>query len=73
LAFACRECLETLPQCRQLGTLPTIATIPIESLLNRVDKILMPKWLGQKLHGPGFHGSHRHRYVAVPSQKDDGN
>src|SRR5277367_469158 len=47
--------------------------VAVQSLVNRVQQILIAKRLGKKLHGPGFHGTHRHRNISVAGDKNDGN
>jgi hypothetical protein len=48
-------------------------TIALKSLLNRVQQILIPKWLCEKFHGAGFQSPDRHRYIAMCGNKDDRN
>jgi hypothetical protein len=42
-----------------------------QTALNGVEKFLFAYWLREKLDRATFHGLHRHRNVAVPSDKDD--
>src|SRR5580704_15651854 len=46
--------------------------VTLKCLLNRVQKILIPKRLGQKLDGARLQGSNRHWNVSVGRDKDDG-
>src|SRR6266446_6467027 len=47
-------------------------TVAIQSLANRIQQVLVPERLGQKLHGTGFHGLHRHRNIPMTGDEDDG-
>src|ERR1051326_391710 len=47
--------------------------IAVKSVLNRIDQVLVPERLGQKLHRSSFHGSDRHRNVPMSGNKNDGN
>src|ERR1700744_2140435 len=46
-------------------------TVALESLLNRVKQILVPKRLRQKFHGTRFQRPDGHRNVSVRRYKDD--
>src|ERR1700730_14905623 len=72
LALALREHLEPLPQYRNFRPLLPSRPVPFECLLYRVEQILIPKRLGQKLHGAGLHGLYRHRNVTVPRDENNG-
>src|SRR6266446_1135972 len=47
-------------------------TVAIQSLADRIQQLLVLERLGQKLHGTGFHGLHRHRNISMTSDEDDG-
>jgi hypothetical protein len=47
-------------------------TVTLESLLNRVEQILVSKGLRQKIHGARLQGPDRHWNVSVRGNKDDG-
>ena len=47
--------------------------VAIQRDLNGVEKILISKWPGQELHGPGFHRTNCHWDISVPRDEDDGN
>ncbi len=61
-----------LVQIVDLGLLFSRRAVTLKGLLNRVQKILVPKGLRQKLHGTRLQRSDRHRNVSVRSDKDDG-
>ncbi len=71
--LARRQQLEMLPQRRDFSFALAPAPIAIQRDLNRIQKILIAKWFGKKLDGSRLHGSHRHRDVAMRSDKDDRN
>src|SRR5713226_5154110 len=73
LALACGQRLEALSQLGKL-TLPLARhPVAIQSLVDRIQQVLVPEGLGQELHGTGFHGPHRHRNITMPGDEDDGN
>ena len=41
--------------------------------MDGVQKVLLLEWLGQEIHGAGFHGARRHRDVAVRGDKNNRN
>jgi hypothetical protein len=47
-------------------------TVTLESLLNRVQQILVPKWLRQEFYGTRFQRPYGHRNVSVRRNKDNG-
>src|SRR5262249_15513948 len=47
--------------------------ISFKSHLDRVQQILIPEWLGEELHGSGFHRSDRHWNISMGRDEDDGN
>jgi hypothetical protein len=55
-----------------LSLLFALRTITLESLLNRIQQILIPKRLRQKFDGTRFQRSNGHRNISVRGNKDDG-
>src|SRR5580704_6137266 len=49
----------------------TCCPVKLKCLLNRVQKILIAKWFGQKLDGTRFQSFDRHGNVAMRRDKDD--
>ena len=72
LPLALRESLETRAQCRGIGLRLTCSAIAFERLLNRIEQILIPKGLGEKLHSARLHRAYGHRNVAIPGNENDG-
>src|SRR5580658_5494999 len=72
-ALAWGERFVVLSQLAKFALLLTRYPIAIQSLMNRIQQILFPEWLGQKLHRTRFHRFHRHRNVSMTGDKDDGN
>jgi hypothetical protein len=50
----------------------TLDAIAFQRMLNRIQEILIAKWLGQELNRSGFHRPDRHGDVAMSCNKDDG-
>src|SRR6267142_3194510 len=71
-ALARREGLVTAAQLRQLASLPAVASVAFEGVGDRVEQILVSKWLRQEVDRAGLHGLYGHRDVAVPGDEDDG-
>jgi len=44
----------------------------VQRLRDRGEQVLVAKRFGQEVDGPGFHGAHRHRDVAVARDENDG-
>src|SRR5258708_5595467 len=63
----------TLSQFGKLILLLTRYPIAIQTLVNRIQQVLVPEGLSQKLHSAGFHSLHRHRNISMTSDEDDGN
>jgi hypothetical protein len=59
-------------QFANLSLLFSLRTVTLESLLNRVQQILVPKGLRQKFHGTRFQCPNGHGNVSVRGNKDDG-
>src|SRR5205814_877427 len=73
LALACGQRLVMLTQLGTFSVLMTHQAVAIQSLVNRIQQVLVTKGLGQKLDRAGFHGLHGHRNIAVTGDEDDGN
>ena len=50
-----------------------LSPISFQRLLNRIQKILVAKWLGEKLQGSRLHGPYRHRDVAMRGDENNWN
>src|ERR1017187_1619534 len=72
-ALAWGERFVVLSQLAKFALLLTRCPIAIQSLMNRIQQILVPEWLGQELDRAGFHGLYRHRNISMAGDKDDGN
>src|SRR5216683_4532020 len=73
LALACGQRLVTVSQLAKLTLLLARHTVAVQSLVDRIQQVLVPKGLGQELHRTGLHGLHRHRNISVTGDEDDGN
>src|SRR5216684_3853860 len=71
-AFARRQRLVAFSQLGKVSLLSTRQTVTIQSLVDRIQQVLVLERLSQKLHGTGFHGLHRHRDISVTGDEDDG-
>src|SRR5579863_1473263 len=71
LPLTCGQCVVALVQIIGLGLLLSCLAVSLQSLLNRVQQILIPKGLRQKLDRARFKSFHRHWNVAVRGDKDD--
>src|ERR1035437_8500167 len=72
-ALAWGERFVVLSQLAKFALLLTRHPIAIQSLMNRIQQILVPERLGQELHRPGFHGLHRHRNISMTGDEYDRN
>src|SRR2546427_10269816 len=73
LALACGQRLVALSQLGKLTLLLARHPVAIQSLVDRIQQVLVPEGLGQELHRTGFHGLHRHRNISMPGDEDDRN
>src|ERR1700682_4149812 len=73
LAFACGQRLVALTQFGKLNVLMTNHPVSVQSLVNRIQQVLVSKGLGQEFDRAGFHGLHGHRNISVPGDEDDRN
>ena len=64
--------LEAGSQLRDRRFSCSTLAIAFERELNRVEKILIAKRLGQELDGAGFHRAHRHWHVSETGNEDNG-
>ena len=62
---------DKLPAAAQAAAQLEASPIALEPKLDGVQQVLVSKGLGQKLHRTSFHCLYRHRYVTVPSYKND--
>src|SRR5271170_8044081 len=46
--------------------------VAIQSLVDRIQQVMIAEGLGQKLYRARFHSPHRHWNVSVPGDEDDG-
>src|SRR6266478_5802653 len=72
-ALACGQRLVALSQLAKLTLLLARHPVAIQSLVDRIQQVLVPERLRQKLHRTGFHGLHRHRNISMTGDEDDGN
>src|SRR5271156_131305 len=73
LALTRCQRLVTPAQFSKLILLFTRYPIAIQSLVNRIQQVLVLEGLSQELHRTRFHGLHRHRNISMTSDEDDGN
>src|SRR5260370_9003733 len=73
LALACGHRLVALSQLGKLTLLLARHPVAIQSLVDRIQQVLVSERLGQELHRTGFHGLHRHRNISMPGDEDDRN
>src|ERR1700722_20583677 len=59
-----------LAQLSSYRPLPPCRAVALERFLDRIQQILIAKWLGEELQRAGFHRTHRHRDVAIASDED---
>src|SRR6266851_3856273 len=73
LTLACGKRLVALSQFAKL-TLPLEHNpIAIQSLVDRIQQVLVPKGLGQELNRSGFHRLHCHWNIPMTGDEDNGN
>ena len=71
LALTDSQLLVSFSQLCNLGlSLPQLV-VALQGLLNRIDEILIPEGLCQKLYRPRFHGFDSHGDVSVAGDEDD--
>src|SRR5580700_9090932 len=73
LALACGEQLVALSQLVKLSLPLARLPVAIQSLVDRIQQILIPEGLGQELHRAGFHGPHGHGNIPMARDEDYGN
>jgi hypothetical protein len=73
LTLARRPQLVAPLQLAKPGLLLAHHPVAIQSLVDRIQQVLVPEGLGQELHRFGFHGLHRHRNISMTRDEDDGN
>src|SRR5207253_837408 len=73
LALACRQRFVAVSQLAKVTLLLTRHTVSVQSLVDRIQQVLVPEGLSQELHRAGFHGPHAHRNISMPGDEDDGN
>src|ERR1700758_3447118 len=69
--LATTQCVEALLECARSLFLLLVGTILSERKIDRIEQVLLPKWLGQEFNGAALHRLYRHRDIAVPSNKND--
>src|ERR1700730_8662294 len=60
-------------QLSKLFLLLALFPVAIQSLMDRIQQVLVPERLGQELYRTGFHGPHGHRNISMTGDEDDGN
>src|SRR2546427_5252854 len=73
LALACGQRRVAVSQLAKLTLLLARHTVAVQSLVDRIQQVLVPEGLGKELHRTGFHGLHRHWNVSMTGDKDDRN
>ncbi len=63
----------TPSQFGKLALLLAHHPVAIQSLVDRIQQVLVAEGLGEELHCTGFHGLYRHRDIAMTGDEDDGN
>ena len=69
--LATTQCFETLLERARSLFLLLVGTILRKRKIDRIEKVLLAKWLGQELNGASLHRLHRHRDIAVSGNKND--
>src|ERR1700730_4428742 len=72
LALALAQSLVAFSQLGNPALLLSRRTVAVQSLMDRIQQFLVQDRLRQKLHGPRFHGLHRHWNISMTGNKDDG-
>src|ERR1700688_2161756 len=65
--------LVAFSQLREVTPLTARHAVAIQSLVDRIQQLLVQERLGQELYCAGFHGLYCHRDVSVTRDEDDGN
>src|SRR5712672_3033428 len=65
------QCTKSLAQLSSFASLSPYRAVALESFLDRIQKIVIAKRLGEELQRAGFHRTHRHRDVAITGDEDD--
>src|SRR2546427_5844982 len=73
LALACGQRRVAVSQLAKLTLLLARHTVAVQSLVDRIQQVLVREGLGKELHRTGFHGLHRHRNISMTGDKDDRN
>src|SRR5216684_9029943 len=73
LALACGQRIVPLSQLGKLTLLLARHPVAIQSLVDRIQQVLIPEGLGQELYRTGFHGLNRHRNISMASDENNGN
>src|ERR1700733_5338872 len=73
LALTRRQRIVAASQLAGSNLLVTRYAVPLQSLINRVQQILISERFGQELDCAGFHRSYGHRNVSVTGNEDDWN
>src|SRR5215471_2436930 len=72
LAFPRAERIESLPECIECLVIFPTSTIARKASLDRIEKVLIAKWLCEELDSAPLHCLHGHWYVTMGRDKDDG-
>src|ERR1700677_2852785 len=73
LALTRSQRLVTLSQVGKLALLLARHPVAVQSLVNRIQEILIAKRLREEFHRPGFHSLDGHRNISMTGNEDDGN
>src|SRR5438270_634368 len=71
--LACGQRLVAFSHLGKFALLLARYTVAFQSLVDRIQQVLVLERLGQKLHGTRFHGLHRHRNISMSGDENDWN
>src|SRR5882757_7516631 len=72
-ALARAQGLVAFSQSGKVTLLAAPRAVAIQSLMDRIQQVLVFERLSQKLHSTRFHGPHRHRNISMTGDENDGN
>src|SRR2546428_11664523 len=70
LTLACGQRLVALSHLSNLSPLLARSPVAIQSLMDRIQQVLVPERLGKELHGTELHGPHRHGNIPMTRDED---
>src|SRR5260221_1195798 len=72
-ALALAQGLVAMSQRGKVTALTACRAVAIQSLVDRIQQVLVFEGFSQKLHSTRFHGPHRHRNISMTGDENDGN